>query len=459
MSKDVELLRRFLDATVEPHPDLGGVRDRLSREIVGAPAVPARRRDAGTPRKRLRGVLAGVAATGAAAVLLAILLPSGPSVPPSHGAPPRPHPPMAVGLRAQLRLIADHVMDSSSPRLAQDQLLLTQADLSVDATVNDGAAEATIDLSVQKWSTATGETCTALTADPAQFATPAQQAAWTGLGLLTLPQPSTADQCLEGTDGAPPDAITGAGQLIDVSALPTDPQTLDQELESHTTGISVLDQMSPDLAAPNLAFQRAAMLLIGPTVGASAQFSASLFQAIALIPGVVAIGPTTTHDGQTGQGFASGPGSGQTTIVVDPTTGRLLEVRGLDDSTALGSIATNYLAGGPLHVGQYSTGLQWIDPVGSPTVVSLADLPAGVPTYVFATTIPSVTLAQLQPLIEEVQTVFARSVVAYGEHPATLANTSATVFWKFAPDPAPSQVAGLVQTLRSSGLFTAVTEI
>jgi len=115
---------------------------------------------------------------------------------------------------------------------------------------------------------------------------------------------------------------------MDVSSLPTDPADLAKELNDGTTGIPALDGLISDKAAPNMAFQRAAMLLIGPLVGGTSQFDAVLYQAIAMLPRVTALGPMTTQKGQTGEGFASGPGSGQSTVVVDPETGALLEVRG-----------------------------------------------------------------------------------------------------------------------------------
>ena len=326
--------------------------------------------------------------------------------------------------------------------------------------MNNGAAQATIGLSVQKWSTASGQTCTTLTAQPAQFASPSEQAAWVGLHLLVTPSPPTASQCLQGGGGAaPPDAITGAGQLIDVSSLPTDPSTLAQELESGTTGIAALDQLLPDEAAPNPGFQRAAMLLIGPTVGATPQFNAALYQAIALLPGVTALGPMTTHDGETGQGFASGPGSGQSTIVVEPSTGRLLEVRGLDDSDSLSSIAVNYLGGGPMMVNGYSAQLQWLDPIGSPSVIGLSDLPAGLPVYVFATTKPGLSYDDAVTAVDNVAQPyfsFFKSIESGSTIPSN-PNSPGLFQWSFAgPGPVVSQ---FMQTLRASGLFASVSEI
>ena len=206
-------------------------------------------------------------------------------------------------------------------------------------------------------------------------------------------------------------------------------------------------------------FQRAAVLLIGPTVGATPPFTGTLYQAIALLPGVTALGATTTHDGETGEGFASGPGSGQSTIVVEPSTGRLLEVRGLDDSGSLSSIAPHYLDGGPMVVNEDSTQLQWLDPIGSPTVIGLSDLPAGLPVYVFATTKPGLSYDEaLLPVQNLAQPYFSFFKSIESEAASTSNPNSPGLFqWSFAgPGPVVNQ---FMQTLRASGLFASVSEI
>jgi hypothetical protein len=464
MIDELELLRRYVDAT-DPDPDLEPARRRLvsaiEQEGKVAPAGwrPWRGSHAAAISRRTAMSLASLVAAGVAAAVVAVVVvaPSAPHSKPRTTSKPFPtH--LSVG--DQLRLVADRVADQPIPQIQADQALYTQANLSVVATVNNGAAQAIIGLSVRKWSTASGQTCTTLTAQPARFASPSQQAAWVGLHLLVTPNPPTASQCLQGGGGAaPPDAITGGGQLIDVSSLPTDPTVLAQELESGTTGVPALDQLLSDQVAPNPGFQRAAMLLIGPTVGASPQFDATLYQAIALLPGVTALGPIATHDGETGQGFASGPGSGQSTILVDPSTGRLLEVRGLDDSDSLSSIAANYLGGGPMMVNQYSAQLQWLDPIGSPSVIGLSNLPAGLPVYVFATTKPGLSYDDALTVVHDVAQPyfsFFKSIQSQITDPSN-PNSPGLFQWSFAgPGPA---VDHFIQTLRASGLFSSVSEI
>jgi hypothetical protein len=465
MIDELELLHRYIDATVDPDPDLEPTRRRLVTAIEneGAVAPGGWRPWRSSHRTAISGrtaiSLGSLVAAGVAAAVVAFLVAT-PSAP--HGSSRTATKPFPTHLSVgrQLRLLADQAAEQPVLHLQSDQTLYTQANLSVLANVNNGAAQATIGLSVQKWSTATGQTCTTLTAQPARFTSPSQQAAWVSLDLRVAPSPPTANECLQGGGGAgPPDAITGAGQLIDVSSLPTDPSTLAQELESGTTGIPALDQMLPDEAAPNPGFQRAAMLLIGPTLGATPQFESNLYQAIALLPGVTALGPITTHAGETGQGFASGPGSGQSIIVVDPSTGRLLEVRGLDDSGSLSSIAGNFLGSGPMMVNKYSDQLQWLDPIGSPSVIGLSDLPTGLPVYVFGTTRPGLSYNDVQTAVHDLTQPYLSYFksnefqVADPSNP----NSPGDFQWSFAgPSPV---VDRFMQTLRRSGLFASVSKI
>ena len=270
--------------------------------------------------------------------------------------------------------------------VGKGQLLLTQSHLSVAAEVNNGQATATVNVAMRKWSDSNGLSCVSITTQPAQFVSPQDQAAWVALGLLVTPSPQPITDCSgPGTADSPPDTITGSSQLIDVADLPTDPQALAQQLQAGKTGIPAVDDMLPDLGNPDIAFQRAAVLLVGPTVGATPQFKSALYQAIALLPGVTSIGTTTTHSGQTGVGFAVASPNGQAAIVVDPATGALIEIRNLEDSSALTSLAEHYVGGaGPFRVTNYGTQLQWLDPVGQPELVPQSALPADVPVSIYA---------------------------------------------------------------------------
>jgi hypothetical protein len=60
---------------------------------------------------------------------------------------------------------------------------------------------------------------------------------------------------------------------------------------------------------------------------------------------------------------------------------------------------------GPLKVSSYSTQLQWLDPVGVPTVVQSAALPADVPLCTFGTAKPGVG-AQVLTLSDQFENQF-----------------------------------------------------
>ena len=227
MIDELELLRRHVDAIVDPEPDLDSIRQQLvaSIEEEGVRRSPKWGHFADRPRtglaRRTSLAVGGVMVVGLTVALVAFLVVETP--PARHGSPrtaTKPFP-SQLPVGGQLRLIADQAAEQPIPHLQADQALHSQANLSVLADVNNGTAQATIGLSVQKWSTASGQTCTSITAQPAQFASPSEQTAWLGLNLLVTPNPPTASQCLQGVgSAAPPDAITGAGQVIDVSSLP-----------------------------------------------------------------------------------------------------------------------------------------------------------------------------------------------------------------------------------------------
>ncbi|HWD56490.1 MAG TPA: hypothetical protein VG346_15305 [Acidimicrobiales bacterium] len=455
MIDELELLRQHLDETAGPAPDLAKARAQL--EFAIAAAGPK-------PRTGLRPVgpkaltVSGLVAVAAAAVLLALTVFTAP--------PPRGHArstPAVSGLLpvgTQLRLLSDRIAQQDVPSLQGDQLLLTDSHVAVQAQVNNGQAQATIAMDVKRWSNGTGQACTSTVAQPAQFATPAQQAAWSGLGLLDAPMVQPVTGCLGGNTGTggQADSLTGDGQLIDVSKLPTDPTVLAQELQNGTTGIPAIDQLTFDQANATIAFQRAAVLLLGPTVGATPKFESTLYQALALLPGVISLGSTTTHDGQAGIGFAADSQEGQSAIVVDPVTGQLLELRNFEDSSALSSLAIAYLGGGPLQVTSYGSTLQWLDPVGQPAVVKLTELPADEPVVIFGTAKPGIDqqLLTLQRQLEE-QYGHTSGGSSFSGAGALTPGTPATIEWSFSGPG--EQFNEYLAATRASGLFSSVNVI
>ena len=381
------------------------------------------------------------------------------AITPSATPPALPKFPVSLSAPAQLRLIADRVADRDVQAVGEGQLLLTQSQLSVAALVNDGQASATVNLVVKKWSDSNGLSCVSITTQPAQFASPQDQTAWMALGLLVTPSPQPITDCSgPGTADSPPDTITGSSQLIDVADLPTDPQALAQQLQAGKTGIPAVDNMLPDLGNPDIAFQRAAVLLVGPTVGATPQFESALYKAIALLPGVASIGTTTTHSGQTGVGFAVSSPNGQTAIVVDPATGALIEIRNLEDSSALTSLAEHYVGKGPLQVTSYSAQLQWLDPVGQPQLVPQSDLPADVPVSIYAVA-KSGDSSQMFALGQSLQQQFGGpSAGGSGSaEGATGPGSPGAMEWSFESKDA--QFNQYLASVKASGLFSQIDVI
>lgn len=379
---------------------------------------------------------------------------------PSAAPPTSPRFPVSLSAPSQLRLLADRVADQDVQAVGEGQLLLTQSHLSVAAQVNNGQASATVTLAVKKWSDSNGLSCVSITTQPAQFVSSEDQAAWTALGLLVTPSPQPITDCSgPGTADSPPDTITGSSQLIDVADLPTDPEALAQQLQAGKTGIPAVDNMLPDLGNPDIAFQRAAVLLVGPTVGATPQFESALYQAIALLPGVTSIGTTTTHSGQTGVGFAVSSPNGQAAIVVDPTTGALIEIRNLEDSSALSSLAEHYVGGtGPLKVTSYGAQLQWLDPVGQPQLVPQSDLPSNVPVSIYAIA-KSGDSKQMFALGESLQQQFGGpSAGGSGtSEGATAPGSPGAIEWSFTSNGV--QFTQYLAAVKASGLFSQIDVI
>jgi hypothetical protein len=202
--------------------------------------------------------------------------------------------------------------------------------------------------------------------------------AWIADGFLTNPRPDVEGHgsCVSFTGGNTANGLGAGVGAISVATLPTDPQALAQELASGTTGIQGLDQLDSLSHGGYGGLDRATILLTGPTIDATPAFNAALFRALALVPGIQPLGEVATHSGKTGLGFAATSPFGTMSIIVDPSTGALLEARNVQSQlvdAALNDAYEAHFSGG---YGQ-QTIVQWIDPVGVPTVVNTSELPAG----------------------------------------------------------------------------------
>jgi hypothetical protein len=421
-------------------------------------------------RARPVALLGGVAFVAAIAIALALVLPAVSQRTQSAAA-------------AELHQIAANASGQTTLQPSAHQWLYTKQQLSALAQVTQVGsvptpdAQATIGATIEEWSNVSGQSCESATSTPAQFASPANQAAWQAAGLLNIPtrQPNTSCTTTVGATAANGKGY-GSG-VINVSALPTDPAVLARDLIQGTTGIDGLDGTSSG-DNQNAAFERAAVLLIGPTVGTTPAFSSALYNALATLPGISLLGEMTTHTGTTGLGFSASTATGPCTIIVDPSNGSLLEVRNVPEPSASSGLGAAYLAplsphGGALGGGVYDVTIQWQDPIGVPTVVGANSLTqsAGPPELpkgsVVATAKLGVTYAQLTALKDQLKKsdglYSSFDYEAQSEQPlagntptsaGAPANMGSTATWTF--DGPKSQVRNYKTALAASGLFSAV---
>ena len=110
-------------------------------------------------------------------------------------------------------------------------------------------------------------------------------------------------------------------------------------------------------------------------------------------------------------------------------------------------------------VNGYSAQLQWLDPIGSPSVISVSELPDGLPVYVFATTRPGLSFNDASTSVNQIARPyfsFFKSSQSGSTDPSN-SNSPDLFQWSFAE--AGPVVAQFIQTLRASGLFASVSEI
>ena len=231
------------------------------------------------------------------------------------------------------------------------------------------------------------------------FASPINESAWKAAGLPVDPDTPTSTTC----------ALEGTG-VIDASKLPTEPAVLAQELDNGTTGIPLLDQEL--VSGSGGGFDRAVLLLIGPTVGTSAAFYSSLFDAMAKLQGVTDLGQMRTSQSQTGIGFSIHGDSRTSVLIVDPSTGALLEARNIPDQQAFAGFGASCSPANLSVAG--SIFLQQLDPISAPAVSHLPaglspPLPLGSSGTVTATTKPGVTDAQVGALEPQLQSAWGKA--------------------------------------------------
>jgi hypothetical protein len=194
-------------------------------------------------------------------------------------------------------------------------------------------------ISIETWAQSNGDVAYREHFGAAQFASPAAQEAWSAAGLPEQFEQKYMGQgsTVLGTEGT-------QSAALDVAGLPADATALGSLIAKGKTGIPEIDSVSP---GPDAVGQRVTLLLLGPDIGATPQFYSALYQVLSTVPGVKKLGTLTTHSGQTGVGFAlqsSGQDNDQERLIVDPTTGTLLEAQNVVFGENLGAQSTSLYA-------------------------------------------------------------------------------------------------------------------
>lgn len=258
----------------------------------------------------------------------------------------------------------------------------------------------------------------------AQFVSPTNQQAWVAAGLL-VDQSTPSISCVSST--SPQSSAVGSGWgAFNISSLSTDPTTLAHELVTGKTGIPGLDQLPYDEALGDPGFTRAVALLVGPSVGGTPAFRSALLDAMATMRGVSSLGRVVTHSGQTGVGFTLRSRPDHLSVVLSRSTGALLEARNLSDP-GLSGTGDDFadqadphgfgLAGGSIHLS-----INWLDPVTTPTVVSVLSRavrdnggPDAIATeFIQAQTHPGVSARRMGTLFSTLSPLPGRPSVSYG---------------------------------------------
>jgi hypothetical protein len=313
--------------------------------------------------------------------------------------------PASSAAAAQLRTIAAHAVAPVNMPANGSWLQRTLA-FSITSPSSDATTSATVTGTMSTWASGT-KSCQKVTFQPVQFSSPARSTSWQAAGLSASPIASGGPHgyC---TTAAPtdyaqthPSSVLSNGILpIDVSTLTSNPAMLADELAAGTTGIPSLDTVTSSptgdpsqnpISSTEVPFARAALLLLAPVTGTWPGFRSVVYQALSLLPHVSALGTTTTHTGATGQGFAASTHPNAVAIVVDGS-GNLLEVRHFPDWIVVWAelVATAFSPPGstakmftPPLVSQLPFATGWIDPVGTPAVVTTSAIPPLRDTYAF----------------------------------------------------------------------------
>ena len=358
--------------------------------------------------------------------------------------------------KAEITRLINAVLPTPSPRAGQWSSYHLEG--AVVASVQLGStppvdATASVPIDVTEWSNSTGASCTSQQLGTASFSGAADAQAWQAIGLIATPANQPATGC-DGESGFTGETLPD----IDGSTITHDPETLAGQLESGTTGLTRIDGVGSGVPPAEASFIRLTDLLVGPITGAWSGLGEELLRAMSLLPGVVSLGNSTTHTGQSGLAFTSTPQPGAVipVVVLDPDTGSMLEARNLD-MPLLTSAAEDFVSGPSAPVFSdgvgYGISAQWIDPAGPPSVIGQSDLPAWTRNIhiIEASTKPTTTSAQVDALV---QSYMSRGDTFTGVSSGTHANVSS---YDITVSGTAAQEGELVSTLAASQLFTSIS--
>ena len=376
MSSELELVQAYM-AGGDDEPELSGARAILNEAMAAEDATMKPRTRSRSRRWAIRLSVVGTAAA-ASAVLILQLVPTGTTNTP-------------VAAAAQLARLAGAAPPAPALRAGQWSTYRMQgvvtAQITTVGTLPTPAAAATIPLSSQVWSDATGSTCTSQEFGTASFASPVNAQAWHAIGLTDTPANQPVTGCVAGREAS----WAGSSAVIDVSTLTHDPRVLATELQAGTTGIQALDDAARGDSPHVAGFIRLTFLLVGPTTGQWSGWGREMLRTMSLLPGVIALGDRTSHEDRTGPAFTVGeqvvlnPRTGAVedrwkgpTLILDAKTGALLEARTFNipllQSAGQDFVGSPDAAVVTQGVG-YGVTTDWVDPVGGPHVVDADAVP------------------------------------------------------------------------------------
>jgi hypothetical protein len=367
----IDTLKRFQPGPFEASPSavqraredlLRAIQDETAnREVRPVHIVsPSRgRHSSRTTRMGRRRRLVVIVATVAAALVVASVLVLAPSGPQTSAA-------------AALSRVAATAALQPPQTPGPTQYYYIQQKVSVIMTAHNPAdnstAQATFVGTENSWVSPNGSGETRQSWSMPIFSSLAEEAVWNAMpGQPYDPLgPLNALQVFFPGQLSRPAAMDKAG-FLDVAGLPTQEAQLSQDIENSATGIHSVDDVS---VGANTDFERVAILLAGPDVGASPTFASALYGVLSSLPGVRLLGPTMSDSGQSGLGFAAPQTADDPiTIILNPSSGAFIELRYNDNSGP----SQNGFGGGSSSLA-LTTSTEWVEPLQS-TIAPVSSVP------------------------------------------------------------------------------------